>query len=213
MDDKKIKNSTSIEKSDTPKKSVSITFEDLQNNKIIESSPDDLANDNIWNEKFFPMVYMGDKKDIDTDNQDILKEKYISWHKELLGSIINPENKLFYRTNFTNAMNIMHVHPFLTKKDKKNLDLLLSQINTSYRKQYVFNCIFGFPIILMYFKSRYRELKLKQLIRRHRFRIIFYNMMIFLIFDIIFNSITKVQLLNKYSHEYNLTEKYIDGYI
>jgi len=212
MDKKKNINSLNIDQ-ELNQKGISITFEDLDSNKINEFSANELSNKNIWKEKFFERILYEELKNNYIQDQLELQQKYISWHKNLLNSIINPKTYTFENTTFSNALKIMNIHPYLTKKDKKNLDLIKSQIKNSYQKHYVFNCIFGFTMILMIIKRKFPNVEFKELVKRQKYRIIGYNMLIFIAYDSFFNSVVKLRLLNNYSEEYKLKQKYISDYL
>lgn len=195
------------------KSQVSLTYDDILQQKKIDVSVDDLVNKNIWNEKFFEKILYEKLKENHIEDKNLLKEKYISWHKGLLESIINPETKNFENTNFTNALKVLNIHPCLTRKDKKNLDLIKSQIKDSYRKQYLLNSFLGFSIIIYVIRRNNPGVEFRKLIIQNKIRILAYNMIIFFAFDAFFNSYYKLRLLNQYSKEYKLTDKYISGYI
>lgn len=183
------------------------------NNRAITSSPDDLANQNIWKEKFFENILYQQLKEHYIQDSNELREKYISWHRNLLGSIVNSKTEAFENTSFTNALKVIKIHPYLTKKDKKNLELIQSQIKDTYRKQYIFNCLFGFILVIVVFRRKFPNVEFRELVKKQKFRIIGYNMFIFIAYDTFFNSVVKLRLLNNYSQEYKLTQKYISGYI
>jgi len=211
MENEKVKNQLILDKE--TKEHVSLTFDDILNNRKINSTADDLANPNIWKETFFENVLYQQLKENYIQDQNEIKDKYISWHRNLLGSMINPKTKAFANTSFSNAMKVMNIHPFLTKKDKKNLELIKSQIKDSYRKQYIFNCFFGFILVLVMISRKFPKVELRELVKKQKFRILGYNMFIFIAYDTFFNSVVKLRLLNQYSQEYNLTQKYISDYL
>ena len=195
------------------KEHISLTFDDIINNRTINSSQDDLANQNIWKEKFFENILYQQLKQNHIEDPDEIKDKYISWHRNLLGSIVNPKTQAFENTSFSNALKVMNIHPYLTKKDKKNLELIKIQIKDSYRNQYIFNCIFGFIVVLVMIRRKFPKVELRELVKKQKFRILGYNMFIFIAYDTFFNSVVKIRLLNQYSQEYKLTKKYISDYV
>lgn len=142
-----------------------------------------------------------------------IKDIYISWHRNLLGSIVNPKTFSFENTGFSNALKVMSIHPYLTKKDKKNLELIKTRIQDNYRNQYIFNCVFGFILILSMIRRKFPKMDFKELVKKQKFRIIGYNMLIFIAYDTFFNSVVKLRLLNQYSQEFKLTKKYISDYV
>jgi len=203
---------TSISNKNT-KENVSITFDDIANNRTINFSPDDLANQNIWKEKFFENILYQQLKKSHIEDPKEIRDEYISWHKNLLGSIVNPKTKAFKNTSFANALKVMNIHPYITKKDKKNLDLIRSQIKDNYRKQYIVNCIFGFIAVIIMIRRKFPNMEFRELVKKQKYRIISYNMFIFIAYDTFFNSVIKLRLLNQYSQEHKLTQKYISDYV
>lgn len=206
------------DRKEIPIKTNNITFEDLDNININNNSSssthieNNLINENIHQENFFEKIIFDKYKREITDKEE-LKSEYLIWHKETLKSLLVENSFFFQKKNFKKAFNIMNIHPYLTMRDKRNIELIRTKIKDKYQRLLFFNSGFTFMLILFLLRRNNRNIETRIIIKTNMVRILMYIMISFASFNIFFNHYYKINFLNEYFQQENLTQKLIKEYI
>jgi hypothetical protein len=172
-------------------KAKKVTFESLEKLEGESIFPDDsldLVNKDLWNKENFHYIFHQRRKQF-TKDENLLKEEFNTWHKEMGTTYFNPEIKKFIidllpRKQKLKAANdiakFINYHPLLTLKDQKNLNLIKKELADKYFRNSVFNTICGtFVILTVNMKNSYERKKATFCCRKEKLPIVNFLIVLF----------------------------------
>jgi hypothetical protein len=197
-----------------------LTFENLekQSSLPIQDQGDEiLVNKEFWNNNNF-LQQLFTRRQF-TNDEIILKNEFFKWHKELGSTLYDIKQKRFYTKREKNVSmkrltSFMSIHPLLTIKDKKKIDLIKNEIDQSYYKHFIFGSLIGGFVLLGYLSIRFKKSlnEMRKYAIQHKFKTFFTLLFAYSSMNIYFvtrkvpvlftNSMTKKGLTKKYFEDY-----------
>jgi hypothetical protein len=200
-----------------------ITFDNLTSNSTSTAPSDQyllkdgdtlLVNKEIWKKDEFSKSFFKRKNYFSSDENE-LKDEFNSWHKELGEKIFDKERKKFTKKFLMKELNeYVKLHPNLTLKDEKKLELINKELKQEFFRYYFLNLFIGCSLSLFYlrYKSIQAKQPLRNVVRQYYFKIIFIFFLSNIWLDITFK-LKKPQLMADKLNKKKMIDKYFIEYL
>lgn len=149
-----------------------------------------------------------------SNDENLLKREYLSWHKQLGLAIYDPIRKQITNPNYSKIMQFLKTHPSLTNKDQRTLLLVRSDVNDRYIRYLVLTYTVWAGLVTVLIR-RYKNTNetFRTAVLNNKFRIISAAFISFFAFDVLFKTTFKNQSIINVLEKRQLKARYFDSYL